>query len=301
MEDEQIMVKIIENFVADDVKPKWLVNGKYVTLPMTPYYIVIHETANTAKGATDEAHARLQKKGNPREASWHLQVDDDSCYQSFRFNEACMHAGDGLHGEGNRRGIAIETCVNSDGDFKKTIENLVDVVQYLQKKFNIPTVRVKQHNAFSGKNCPRYLRSGEKGITWNQFINMVDDKPAPKKEYVAKAQDTNSIVDYLKLNGQDPSFKNRSELAKRYGISGYRGLASQNIALLNKLRGDAKPKASKPKYKAMNETSIVDFLKKNDIDSSYDNRKALAKKYGIKGYRGTASQNVTLLEKIKKG
>ena len=41
-------------------------------------------------------------------------------------------------------------------------------------------------------------------------------------------------------------------------------------------------------------TSIVDTLKKNNVDSSFENRKKIAKANGIKNYTGTASQNIKL-------
>lgn len=47
----------------------------------------------------------------------------------------------------------------------------------------------------------------------------------------------NSIVDYLKSIGQDSSMNNRRELANRFGIANYTGTASQNTALLKKMRG----------------------------------------------------------------
>ena len=47
--------------------------AKRVTYPgkNSKKYIVIHETANTRKGANASAHARLQANGNSRNASWH--------------------------------------------------------------------------------------------------------------------------------------------------------------------------------------------------------------------------------------
>lgn len=38
---------------------------------------------------------------------------------------------------------------------------------------NTQTSKVVQHNHWSGKNCPRNLRSGSKGVTWKSFINKV--------------------------------------------------------------------------------------------------------------------------------
>lgn len=59
--------------------------------------------------------------------------------------------------------------------------------------------------------------------------------------------------------------------------------------------------ATKPTSSAYNGTSLVDYLKSVDVDSSFDNRARLAKANGISNYTGTASQNITLLNKLKGG
>lgn len=64
----------------------------------------------------------------------------------------------------------------------------------------------------------------------------------------------------------------------------------------NDWNGGAKP-TSKPKESG----SIVDYMNDKEMDSSYDNRAKLAKQYGIRGYGGTAKQNLELLEKLKEG
>lgn len=185
------MVQIKHQLVSDDKKPKYqIAGGKEVILAMVPEYITIHETDNEAKTATDEAHANLQSKGNSRQASWHIQVDDDSAIQSIPFNECALHAGDGINGKGNRRSIAIEICVNKGGDFKKAVENAVDVTRQLMKQFNIPAESVVQHNHWSGKNCPRHLRCGDWGITWSDFITMIKDD----KKLAVKVGESNIVM-----------------------------------------------------------------------------------------------------------
>ncbi|CAM3679430.1 hypothetical protein GCM10009865_47710 [Aeromicrobium ponti] len=159
-------MKIIHMFIPENKKPKYTVNGKKVTFKMNPEYITIHETANTAKGANDLAHAKLQANGNSRQASWHLQVDEDSCYQSLPFDEAGMHAGDGTFGDGNRKSIGIEICVNSDGNFEKSVQNAAIITAQLMKQFNIPIQKVVPHKHWSGKNCPTNLLK-----RWQGFIN----------------------------------------------------------------------------------------------------------------------------------
>lgn len=173
-------------------------------IKMTPKYITIHETDNPGAGADANAHARLQERGNDRTASWHLQIDDQEAIQSIPFNEIAWAAGDGRNGPGNKLSIHIEICVNADGNFQKAVQNTAEVTKQLMGQFNISISNVVQHNHWTGKNCPRNLRSGEKGVGWNDFINMVGGtvvqsntsgsaNPAPQKPAPAPSDD---IVPY---------------------------------------------------------------------------------------------------------
>lgn len=55
------------------------------------------------------------------------------------------------------------------------------------------------------------------------------------------------------------------------------------------------PKPVKPKPTTKKYTSIVNYLKDNKQDSSFANRAKLAKEHGVKNYKGTAAQNIELL------
>lgn len=140
-----------------------------------PDSITIHETDNTNVRANARAHALLQFNGNARQASWHLQVDDEpEVYKSVPYDEVAWAGGDG-NGPGNSRSIHIEVCVNRDGNYLKAIDNTIKVVKYLLNIFpKIKKIDVVQHNKWSGKHCPRYLREGSKGIDWKSFISKID-------------------------------------------------------------------------------------------------------------------------------
>lgn len=137
-------------------------------IPLVPRYITVHETDNESVGATAEAHARLQASGNSRVASWHFTVDEKEIWQSIPEDEVAWHAGDGHDGPGNRQSLAIEICVNKDGDFQKAQANAIWLIRHLMAKHNIPIERVVPHHKWSGKNCPRHLLP-----QWDQFINRV--------------------------------------------------------------------------------------------------------------------------------
>ncbi len=75
--------------------------------------------------------------------------------------------------------------------------------------------------------------------------------------------------------------------------------------------GNVRKKKLGSKYRAVqnmvntiiryNGNSIVDILNKINIDSSYSNREKIAKINNIINYRGTASQNIKLINLLKKG
>ena len=132
-------------------------------------YITIHETGNTNKGANALNHAKYINNGSS--VTWHYTVDDKQVIQHYKDSVQCWHSGDG-RGDGNLNSIGIEMCVNSDGDFNKTILNTIELVKHLMNKHNIPIENVVQHNKWSGKDCPANIRSG-KPISWGGFINMI--------------------------------------------------------------------------------------------------------------------------------
>jgi len=131
-------------------------------------YIVVHETDNTNIGADADAHARLQINGNSRQASWHWQVDDQEAVQSFEHFWECWGAGTYI---GNNQGIQVEICVNSDGDYVKAVQNAAALIAKIIKDENIAIENIVQHHYFSGKNCPRTMRTGK--VPWSQFIEMI--------------------------------------------------------------------------------------------------------------------------------
>lgn len=133
--------------------------------------ICIHETDNTNKGSEADNHARLQANGNSRQASWHWSVDDKEAVQSFTHDYQCWAAGST---KGNNEAIQIEMCVNSDGDYVKTVQNTASLVAKILKDENLTVNDVVQHNFYSGKNCPSKMRSTSAPIPWSSFLKMDD-------------------------------------------------------------------------------------------------------------------------------
>lgn len=211
------MVKIKQQLVSTSVANRVTTRGTN-----TKRYLIIHETANISAGANATAHSRLQANGNSRVASWHYQVDDREVIQSFSDDYICWHAGTAFY---NQNGIGIELCVNSDGDFNKTLQNGAALIKHLMKKHNIPSSRVVTHQASSGKLCPRFLLTGTKGVTWNQFKSMIASSsstatPSAPRTYLIKG-DTGAKVREMQQKLQKSGYK--------LDIDGIFGVGTENV------------------------------------------------------------------------
>ena len=131
--------------------------------------VTIHNTENPGVGADAKAHAKLLKNSwKNKQQSWHFAVDEDGAYQSIPTDEIAWHAGDGGSGKGNTQTIAIEICMNSDGDLEKATDNAAQLAAQQLKEKGLSADKIYQHHDWSGKNCPSQIRSG-KPYSWSTF------------------------------------------------------------------------------------------------------------------------------------
>lgn len=154
-------------------------------------YLTIHQTGNTSERANAMAHHNLQARSGVG-YGWHWQVDDEMAIQTHDHSFKIWNAGDG-RGKGNTESISIEICVNSDGNYKKSVENGAKLAAMILKEENIDISRMVQHNYWSGKDCPHEIRYGKDGITWTDFVNKVknylEDDEEVKEEYMEQIQE----------------------------------------------------------------------------------------------------------------
>jgi N-acetylmuramoyl-L-alanine amidase CwlA len=140
--------------------------------PLNPGYITVHNTANPAVGATADMHGRyllnLAATNQDAWVSWHFTVDDKQIVQHLPLDESAFHAGDD-GGPGNRSSIAIEIAENADGNQAKAEENAKKLISYLMNELHIPIERIKRHQDWSGKYCPRVILNNG----WPQFMTSL--------------------------------------------------------------------------------------------------------------------------------
>lgn len=158
-------------------------------------YITLHNTGLVDVKANN-FHRSLKRENalaNGRQASWTFTVDDLEIYQEVPTSWETWHAGNST---GNKNSISIEMCMWSDKEKqRKTYDNSARLVAELMKMHNIPLTKIKQHNDWSGKNCPQFLRENKHGYNWSWFMELVkkyyngtttSTAPSTSTEYVVK-------------------------------------------------------------------------------------------------------------------
>lgn len=154
-------------------------------------YIVIHYTAND--GDRDESNGNYFKT-RIVQASAHYFVDSDSITQSVPDNYVAWSVGGKKYN--NAGGRLFEKCVNNNSisielcdDVKngvvypsaKTIQNALELVALLMKKYNVPKENVIRHYDVNGKPCPKYWVDDEK---WkSEFWNKISATPSEVKAF----------------------------------------------------------------------------------------------------------------------
>lgn len=151
------MVNIVTDYVQVN---KYTRPGKRRTSTKA---IVIHYTATpgaTAKNERDYFNGTCIKQ--QRFASAHYFVDDKEARLIMPENEVAYHAHDNnrcyisaLAPDANHTSLAVEMCVDKNGNITSaTLQNTVDLVVQLLKKYNLTISNIYRHYDITGKNCP---------------------------------------------------------------------------------------------------------------------------------------------------
>lgn len=144
-------------------------------------YICIHYTAND--GDRDESNGNYFKN-NVVSASAHYFVDSDSITQSVPDNYVAWAVGGSKYNNAggklynkctNNNSISIELCDDVKNGViypsAKTIQNALELVESLMKKYSIPKENVIRHYDVNGKPCPKYWVEDAKWKSefWNKI------------------------------------------------------------------------------------------------------------------------------------
>lgn len=159
-------------------------------------YIVIHYTANN--GDTAQGNANYFYSIN-RNASANYFVDENEIVQVVPDNYIAWHCGAKSYVHPycrNNNSIGIELCSRKDSNgsyyFKdEVVNNSIQLVVFLMKKYDIPVENVIRHYDVTKKLCPLPFVDT---TAWNNYIIRL------KNEFSGSNLDDNKEVEYLYQN-----------------------------------------------------------------------------------------------------
>ena len=141
------------------------------SLPMIPEYITVHDTGNIWAEQTADSYTIYLNKYSD-ESAWHFTIDSKEIIQHLPLNENAWHCGDEEDGDGNRKSIGIEICMNEGGDREKAEKEAQKLIAKLMFDYNIPIENIVQHTHWNDlADCPILIRSRENG--WEDFVEGV--------------------------------------------------------------------------------------------------------------------------------
>lgn len=170
-------------------------------------FIVIHYVGavSTAKDNT------LYFKDVYRSASAHYFVDDTSIWQCVEEKDVAWHCGtSGIYYNNarNTNSIGIEMCCfNNNGVLdisEATIDNTVELVKDIMKRYNISVDNVVSHYDVTRKICPAPFINDEE--RWNDFKNRLVEDSRENVDIIYQGYDNkkkkwlNEIINYNTYN-----------------------------------------------------------------------------------------------------
>ena len=178
-------------------------------------YIVVHDTANTDRGADAEAHYRYFNGGD-RQSSAHYFVDDKEIVQLVQDYNVSWHCGDGggRYGITNHNSIGVEICVNCDCDYEKAVSNTVDLVKFLMQKYGISIDRVVRHYDASRKICPESMSDNNWERWWN-FKSRLSSSQVKNKSDLTYGTVTASVLNVRSGTGTNYKVIGQLEMGQR--------------------------------------------------------------------------------------
>lgn len=153
--------------VKDGTKYYFTINGEKSNL--------VAPTSNGTKSISNPTNDSLTELG----PVWKIENGEYYlgttwvCFSQVAAGKICSHGG-------NDNSIGIEMCVNTSSDMYDTWQRTAMLVADICIRNNLDLTRVKQHNTWSGKNCPQDILAGS---YWEEFMKMVEVQYALQKDY----------------------------------------------------------------------------------------------------------------------
>ena len=151
-------------------------------------YIVMHYVGAVSTARNNANYFKKKYRG----ASAHYFVDDNEIVQVVDDKDISWHCGaDKYYNEArNTNSIGVEMCCyKKDGKLDisdKVVDNAIELVKELMKKYNIPVQNIVRHYDVTHKVCPAPFVNDES--RWNKF-----------KEQLGQAKKNTNVLEWQKV------------------------------------------------------------------------------------------------------
>lgn len=257
------------------IEKTYSLNGKLKKRSKTEKIILHHRAGSGDVESIDKLH-----KGNGWTCiGYHFYIrKDGSIYRGRKEDTIGAHA---TNHNSTSIGICFEGNFENEKMSKEQINSGIELVTYLKEKYKI--TKVLRHKdvgktACPGKNFP--------------FSEITDGK-------VENVPHGTKTIDQLAKEVLDGKWGNAPDRKKNLEKAGYNYSEVQK-RVNELLKGNKNVVEYYPKCNGFY-ISFADGLKSIGVDSSFAFRKKIAFKNGINEYKGTFTQNLSLLSKLKAG
>lgn len=148
-------------------------------------YIIIHNSDYKNLNKTYEEYKKAAASKSTKNAYTHYLVDDKTIYQLLKDNWPGSHtAGEKPYKGWGVKGIEAGTINNSNSigitvidaasvDLNKSTENLIELVRWIMKNYNIPVDNVVRHGDTAYRLCPATIVENKK---WDYIKKEIKDR-----------------------------------------------------------------------------------------------------------------------------
>ena len=154
----------------------------------TNSYIIIHNSDHKSTNKTYEEYEKAAASKSTKDAYTHYLVDDKTIYQLLKDNWPGSHtAGEKPYKGWGVKGIEAGTINNSNSigitvidaasvDLSKSTENLIELIRWIMKNYNIPLDHVVRHGDTAYRKCPATIVDNKKWDYIKKEIKTRNDK-----------------------------------------------------------------------------------------------------------------------------
>ena len=271
-----------------------------------PKYIVIHDVSDT-RFTTMREYRNYIARNKEAKKSIHYLVGPRNIIKILEDEWRGWHVADNPSKEiTNSNSIAIAMFIRDNKDIKRTLNNVVDLVNKLRENYDISFDNVKRHYDVTGKLCPQLLLDDG---DWNDFklslegvdvdFNLISKCLYEHEERITEAPLRNEVEDITEEEALEEIRKFYINPCKTYNaLEELQKLSEENVIEINDEENNSLIKENKVSFS----TVKIDINREGtviNIDTNLSIRRDAEDNSYVIGYL-LAAETIDVIEEVGK-